>query len=155
MFGLFKDAPAEFKAPLTPARALDSLAAEVKAGTLLGEVSDAAVTLRLNGFLVHRPYQPTFRGIVGSDQGTTVLRGTVHASRPLKAFAWFFMGFACLWTAFAVVIAVQGEVPFWMPFAGLIFMAMGYGFFSVFNAQVGRLADGLKTEIRRALARVA
>ena len=70
----------------------------------------------------------------------------------LRFFIWYSVAFSVLWMLGAL-IAIQ-LVPGlrWLLIGGVLMSAMGYGFFSLMNGLVARLARRLEDQIRAALA---
>ncbi len=155
MFGLFAKTALEFDVAVSPDRVRANLNHEIHRGNLKGQVTESLVIVRLHGMLPHRPYQPTFRGRVSDRNGGASVAGSITYPISLRLFTEFFLGFSVLWTLGAFVATRGEEEVQWMPLWGLVFLAVGIGFFKILQGFVGTLAEGLESEIRNAAARVA
>lgn len=150
---LFTNVALDLPVSEPPAAVLAAINGRLESQEIEGKLNPESIRLKFRGLLSHRPYQPVFLGALDMTVTPTRLRGEIKSPVFLKAFTWFWMGFGLIWTIAALVATQSQGALYWLPLAGVLMLALGYGFFRLVNRFVTGQAHKLEALLRDVIAK--
>ena len=158
---LFEPSAAEFRSALTldeAVRQLSAASSRTVFATLFHEAAVGRVSAQGVFLWRYTPwfangYKPRFIGHFHGENGSLMLCGKFAVSLPTRIFLACWFGFIVLWTIIALLSALFSPgTPRALPLAGIAFLAVGIGFFSLTKRLRDNDIQWLSQRISEALA---